>query len=161
MFEERLGLWRKKKENNYCITSETCENPILSPFSTLLQPLRTPFSTQTMARAGAFVWAFLSVVLLAFNTSHGDALGVNWGTQASHILQPSIVVRLLKDNGINKVKLFDADSWTVNALAGSGIEVMVGIPNKDLQRYNSYKKAKHWVEKNVTKHLYDGGVDIR
>ncbi|RVX21412.1 Glucan endo-1,3-beta-glucosidase 8 [Vitis vinifera] len=114
-----------------------------------------------MARAGAFVWAFLSVVLLAFNTSHGDALGVNWGTQASHILQPSIVVRLLKDNGINKVKLFDADSWTVNALAGSGIEVMVGIPNKDLQRYNSYKKAKHWVEKNVTKHLYDGGVDIR
>ncbi|RVW55228.1 Glucan endo-1,3-beta-glucosidase 8 [Vitis vinifera] len=80
---------------------------------------------------------------------------------ASHILQPSIVVRLLKDNGINKVKLFDADSWTVNALAGSGIEVMVGIPNKDLQRYNSYKKAKHWVEKNVTKHLYDGGVDIR
>lgn len=88
---------------------------------------------------------------------------MNWGTMASHTLNPSIVVNMLKDNGIKKVKLFDADPWTVNALAGSDIEVMVAIPNLDLERYaDSYNKAKHWVKENVTKHLQDiGGVNIR
>ncbi|XP_057423532.1 F-box/kelch-repeat protein At1g57790-like [Lotus japonicus] len=38
----------------------------------------------------------------------------------------------MKDNGIQKVELFDADDSTMDALAGSGIEVMVTIPNKQL-----------------------------
>ncbi|KAA8514762.1 hypothetical protein F0562_017941 [Nyssa sinensis] len=58
---------------------------------------------------------------------HG--IGVNWGTQSTHPLPPSKVVKLLKDNGFQKVKLFDADSSTLNALRGSGIKVLVGIPN--------------------------------
>ncbi|KAJ8769692.1 hypothetical protein K2173_005295 [Erythroxylum novogranatense] len=89
-------------------------------------------------------------------------LGVNWGTMASHPLMPDIVVNMLKDNGIKRVKLFDSDAWTVNALAGSGIEVMVGIPNNMLGRMASdLDHAKDWLKENVTKHLYDGGVDIR
>ena len=113
-----------------------------------------------MAQRGAFLWALFLLVSLLI-TSHGDALGVNWGTQASHTLHPSIVVGMLKDNGINKVKLFDSDSWTLKALAGSGMEVMVAIPNKDLNTYLKYKKAKKWVKDTISKHLYDGGVDIR
>lgn len=89
-------------------------------------------------------------------------LGVNWGTMASHLLPPNIVVKMLKDNGINKVKLFDADAWTVNSLAGSGIEVMLGIPNNQLHHIaKHYDNAEDWVKKNVTKHLYSGGVDIK
>lgn len=82
---------------------------------------------------------------------------------ASHTMNPNTVVNMLKDNGIKKVKLFDADPWTVNALAGSDIEVMLAIPNFDLQRFaDSYKKARHWVKENVTKHLQDNGrVNIR
>lgn len=57
---------------------------------------------------------------------------MNWGTQATHKLPPATVVPLMKDNGIQKVKLFDADDSTMDALAGSGIEVMVTIPNKQL-----------------------------
>ena len=89
-------------------------------------------------------------------------LGVNWGALVSHPMNRHIVVNLLKDNGINKVKLFDADSWTVSALAGTNIEVMVGIPNDQLQRFaKSEDDAKDWVKQNVTKHLHDGGVNIR
>ncbi|KAK9271919.1 hypothetical protein L1049_002285 [Liquidambar formosana] len=112
-----------------------------------------------MARALSPTWVF-AIILVSANLA--DAIGVNWGTQSSHLIHPSIVVGMLKDNGIKKVKLFDADSWTVSALAGSGIEVMVAIPNNQLVHLSgSYSHAKDWVKENVTKHLYSGGVDIR
>ncbi|KAL6552208.1 hypothetical protein OROGR_008362 [Orobanche gracilis] len=91
-----------------------------------------------------------------------EGLGVNWGTQASQNLHPRIIAQLLKDNKISKVKLFDSDPWTVKFFAGTGIEVMLGIPNNQLRSLaKDYGKAKEWVKHNVTKHLYDGGVDIR
>ncbi|TKY60363.1 Glucan endo-1,3-beta-glucosidase 8 [Spatholobus suberectus] len=89
-------------------------------------------------------------------------IGVNWGSIASHPLDPPIVVKLLKDNGIKKVKLFDADSWTVSAFSGTDIEVMVGIPNDQLKKLSKDEdNAEDWVKHNVSKHIHDGGVNIR
>ncbi|CAK8542820.1 unnamed protein product [Lathyrus sativus] len=90
-----------------------------------------------------------------------EGLGVNWGTQATHKLPPETVVQMLKDNGIQKVKLFDADDTTMSALAGTGIEVMVAIPNNQLADMNDYKRAQQWVRKNVTRYNFDGGVKIK
>ncbi|KAF1002813.1 hypothetical protein AG4045_028374 [Apium graveolens] len=45
-----------------------------------------------------------------------NGIGANWGTQATHPLELSTTVKLLKDNGFQKVKLFDADSITLTAL---------------------------------------------
>ncbi|ESQ31398.1 hypothetical protein EUTSA_v10004092mg [Eutrema salsugineum] len=88
--------------------------------------------------------------------------GVNWGNIASHPLNPDIVVRMLKDNKINKVKLFDADSWTMNALAGTGMEVMVGIPNNLLETLaEDYDNAKDWVKENITAYMRKDGVNIK
>lgn len=111
----------------------------------------------------AAVWAALAVVVpMVSNVAEAVNVGVNWGTMSSHPLNPSIVVKLLKDNGIKRAKLFDSDSWTVNALAGSKIETIVAIPNDQLERFSdSYSHAKDWVKENVTAHLYEGGVDIR
>ncbi|KAK9187960.1 hypothetical protein WN944_019359 [Citrus x changshan-huyou] len=50
---------------------------------------------------------------------------------------------MLKDNGISKVKLFDADQDTMTTLAGSDIEVMVAIPNKELLDMNTYWMSIH------------------
>uniref|UniRef100_A0A7N0T5V5 glucan endo-1,3-beta-D-glucosidase n=1 Tax=Kalanchoe fedtschenkoi TaxID=63787 RepID=A0A7N0T5V5_KALFE len=90
-----------------------------------------------------------------------EGLGVNWGTMATHKLPPNTVVQMLKDNGIQKVKLFDADESTMSALAGSGIQVMLAIPNDQLDAMNSYDRAKKWVKKNVTTYNFQGGVDIK
>ena len=90
-----------------------------------------------------------------------EGLGVNWGTQATHQLPPDAVVQMLKNNGIQKVKLFDADDSTMSALAGSGIEVMVGIPNNQLAAMTNYDRAKQWVRKNVTRYNFKGGVTIK
>lgn len=89
-------------------------------------------------------------------------IGANWGTQASHPLPPDTVVRLLRDNGIQKVKLFDADYDTLRALGKSGIEVMVGIPNDMLSTLaGSMKAAEKWVSKNVSAHISSSNVNIR
>nr|APR64151.1 hypothetical protein [Populus tomentosa] len=102
----------------------------------------------------------LQLLLLLLSSVSGT--GVNWGTQATHPLPPSTVVNMLRDNGIQKVKLFDADSATLNAFANSGIQIMVGIPNEMLYTLaNSEQAAENWVAKNVSSHVSSGGVDIR
>ncbi|WOL15286.1 glucan endo-1,3-beta-glucosidase 8-like [Canna indica] len=90
-----------------------------------------------------------------------DGLGVNWGTMATHPLPPETVVQLMKDNGIKKVKIFDADAATMNALSGSGIEVMVAIPNNMLGYMIDYENARKWVDQNVTRYSFQGGVNIK
>lgn len=90
------------------------------------------------------------------------AVGVNWGTAASHPLPPPEVVELLKSNNITKVKLFDADPLVLQALSGSNIGVIVGIPNSMLRSLNSSKKtAESWVHDNVTRYFSNGGSGVR
>ncbi|XP_061338158.1 glucan endo-1,3-beta-glucosidase 5-like [Gastrolobium bilobum] len=85
----------------------------------------------------------------------------NWGRIATQPLQGEIVVQLLKDNGFDKVKLFDADAEALKALANSGIQVMVGIDNGYLQSLgNNIKASDDWVAQNVSAYIKNG-VDIR
>lgn len=102
----------------------------------------------------------ITIILIIISTSEIassqmiDGIGVNWGTMASHPMIPSIAAQMLKDNGIKKVKLFDADQWTLSGLAGSNIEVMLAIPNDQLGHMSDrFRHARRWVEENVTKHI--------
>ncbi|MCI23559.1 glucan endo-13-beta-glucosidase 9-like, partial [Trifolium medium] len=89
--------------------------------------------------------------------SFSEAVGVNWGTIASHPLPSVKVVKLLKSNNINKVKLFDAKPDVLQALSGSNIGVTVGIPNVMLKSLNSSRKAADsWVHDNVTRYVSNG-----
>ncbi|KAK2965841.1 hypothetical protein RJ640_003561 [Escallonia rubra] len=91
-----------------------------------------------------------------------SGIGANWGNQATHPLPPAVVVNMLRANGIQKVKLFDAESATLTALRGSGIEVMVGIPNEMLYSLaNSVAAAERWVAKNVSAHVSSNSVNIK
>ncbi|KAK3019711.1 hypothetical protein RJ639_003147 [Escallonia herrerae] len=111
--------------------------------------------------AGDRVLLLLLVVLAVAMVDSVSGIGANWGTQASHPLPPETVVRMLRENGIQKVKLFDADYGALRALGKSGIEVMVGIPNDMLQSLaSSMKAAERWVSKNVSTHITGSNVNI-
>ncbi|KAK7354308.1 hypothetical protein VNO80_19767 [Phaseolus coccineus] len=89
-------------------------------------------------------------------------VGVNWGTMATHQLPPEKVVKMLKENGFTKLKLFDADELIMAALTGTDIHVMVAIPNNMLEKIsNSPKAADSWVYDNVITYLFTGGVKIK
>lgn len=91
-----------------------------------------------------------------------SGIGVNWGTISFHRLKPTTVVDLLRENKIQKVKLFEADSDVLKALMGSGIQVMVGIPNEMLPLLSSSPSAADlWVRQNVSAYMGKGGADIR
>lgn len=95
--------------------------------------------------------------------SYGSvAVGVNWGTTASHPLPPAKVVQLMKSNNITRVKLFDADPLVLEALSGSNLGVTMGIPNGLLRSLNSSKKAAQtWVHDNVTRYVSSGGSRVK
>ncbi|KAK7331177.1 hypothetical protein VNO77_25395 [Canavalia gladiata] len=103
------------------------------------------------------------IVWWAFVSPMGEsAIGLNWGTISSHRLKPTTVVDLLRENKIQKVKLFEADSDVLKALMGTAIQVMVGIPNDMLSLFaSSPSAADFWVRQNVSAYLSKGGADIR
>ena len=109
-------------------------------------------------------WCFspvLGVVCWICLLGCANGIGANWGTQTSHPLPPSQVVQMLRENGFQKVKLFDAEEATLNALKKTGIQVMVGIPNDMLfSLASNFKAAEKWVSKNISGFVSDG-VDIR
>eukprot|EP00252_Welwitschia_mirabilis_P011379 TRINITY_DN25593_c0_g1_i1.p1 TRINITY_DN25593_c0_g1~~TRINITY_DN25593_c0_g1_i1.p1 ORF type:complete len:526 (-),score=47.78 TRINITY_DN25593_c0_g1_i1:303-1880(-) len=81
-------------------------------------------------------------------------VGVNIGTDLSNLPQPSDIVALLKRLGVKHVRLFDADREMLSALANSGVQVVVGIPNNQLLSIGqSRSAAASWVNKNVAIHL--------
>ncbi|XP_020586145.1 glucan endo-1,3-beta-glucosidase 5 [Phalaenopsis equestris] len=89
-------------------------------------------------------------------------IGVNWGMLSTHRLSPSIVIDLMKENRIGKVKLFDTDPTVLRALMGSNIEVMIGIPNEMLALLSSSPAAADvWVSQNVSRYVVKGGVNLR
>ncbi|KFK26298.1 hypothetical protein AALP_AA8G229900 [Arabis alpina] len=108
------------------------------------------------------IFLYLSILLLHNRLKNVEGLACNWGTQASHPLPPNIAVKLLRDNGFNKVKLFEADPGALRALGKSGISVMVGIPNDLLATMAStVTAAELWVQQNVSQYISKYGTDIR
>lgn len=115
------------------------------------------------SRARFIAADLLSLILIVSSYLKAEsAIGVNWGTISFHRLKPSTVVDLLNDNRVQKVKLFEAEPDVMKALMGSGIQVMVGIPNEMLASLSSSTVASDlWVRQNVSRYTGKGGIDIR
>ncbi|WOL03116.1 glucan endo-1,3-beta-glucosidase 8 [Canna indica] len=101
----------------------------------------------------------INIVLSPWAVEAG--LGVNWGTVTTHRLPHDTIKQLLQDNGIKKVKIFDADPASMKALAGTGIEVMIAVPNDMLSAMNDHGVATKWVKENVTRYHSAGEVNIK
>lgn len=96
---------------------------------------------------------FLSAVSAA--SADKDAfIGVNIGTDLSDMPSPTQVVALLKAQNIRHVRLYDADRAMLLALANTGIQVTISIPNDQLLGIGqSNATAANWVARNVVAHV--------
>ncbi|URE46265.1 glucan endo-1,3-beta-glucosidase, partial [Musa troglodytarum] len=101
---------------------------------------------------------FLVLHLVPFSSITAAAaisIGVNYGAYANNLPPPAQVAAFLKDRTfIDRVKLFDANPDMVRAFAGTGISLMITVPNGDIPSLASRSSAPSpaasaWVASHV------------
>ncbi|XP_059644401.1 glucan endo-1,3-beta-glucosidase 14-like [Cornus florida] len=76
--------------------------------------------------------------------------GVNYGRVADNLPRPESVATLLKAAKIKNIRIYDADHEVLTAFNGSGIEIMVCVPNELLIEMSvNEARAMDWVKENV------------
>ncbi|VFQ97981.1 unnamed protein product [Cuscuta campestris] len=80
--------------------------------------------------------------------------GVNYGRISDNIPPPEQVAALLRANKIKNIRLYDADHTVLKAFNGSGVELIIGLPNELVTDMSSSKdRAVQWVKDNVVPFL--------
>lgn len=99
-----------------------------------------------------FCYFPVSVTVQAFT----GAYGINYGRIADNIPSPEKVATLLRAAKIKNVRIYDADHSVLKAFSGTGLDLVVGLPNgylKDMSANQDH--AMDWVKENVQAFLPD------
>lgn len=78
-----------------------------------------------------------------------QSVGVCYGGNGNNLPTKQGVVDLYKSNRIGKIRLYYPDEGALQALRGSNIEVILGVPNDQLQSLTNAGAATNWVNKYV------------
>ncbi|MFS7899605.1 putative glucan endo-1,3-beta-D-glucosidase [Helianthus anomalus] len=78
-----------------------------------------------------------------------QSVGVCYGRNGNDLPSERDVVSLYQSNGITKMRIYDPHQPTLEALRGTNIELMIGVPNDALQSLNDQNAANTWVRDNV------------
>ncbi|XP_025800835.1 glucan endo-1,3-beta-glucosidase 4 isoform X2 [Panicum hallii] len=93
------------------------------------------------------------LMLMVFDVS-GAFVGITIGNDMSNLPSATDIVAILKEKKIQHVRLIDSNHQMLTALANTGIEVMVGVPNDQLLRVGqSRSTAADWINKNVAAYV--------
>ncbi|URE41811.1 hypothetical protein MUK42_17041 [Musa troglodytarum] len=79
------------------------------------------------------------------------SVGVCFGRSGDNLPSPSVIIQLLKSNRISKVRLFVPIPAVLTALKGTGIQIMIGVPNENIMQLSSggADAALAWLKANV------------
>ncbi|RVW54223.1 Glucan endo-1,3-beta-glucosidase [Vitis vinifera] len=92
----------------------------------------------------------LGFVIMSTITIGAQSIGVCYGTNGNNLPSASQVINLYKSNGIGSMRIYDPNSDTLQELRGSDIELILDVPNTDLQSLASdASAAATWVQNNV------------
>ncbi|PSR93550.1 Glucan endo-1,3-beta-glucosidase GVI precursor [Actinidia chinensis var. chinensis] len=99
-------------------------------------------------------WVYFCIAvlctLLSNELTEAGVVGVNYGMLGNNLPPPTEVVKLLKSRNITRIRLFSPDHDVLTALKGSGIEVIIGTLNQDLENLGTdVSNTIDWINTNV------------
>ena len=101
------------------------------------------------------VYLKLFVIWFCFDAA-AQSVGVCYGQVANDLPPPAKVIDLYKANGIGRMRIFNPNPETLQALRGSNIELIAGVYNDDLENLaNNAAAAAEWVQTNIRNYLPD------
>lgn len=76
-------------------------------------------------------------------------MGINYGQVGNNLPPPSEAVPLATTLGIGRVRLFNPNAETLQALAGSGLQVVIGMGNDVIPSLTDPATADQWILQHI------------
>ncbi|KAL3835573.1 hypothetical protein ACJIZ3_010309 [Penstemon smallii] len=98
-----------------------------------------------------------------FASSHfldAAQVGICYGRVANNLPPPTMAIDLLKSNGIQRLRLFNPDPAALKPFYGTGIELMIGVPNEILPTLanGTITTSIQWLQSNIFAHVLPNQV---
>lgn len=82
--------------------------------------------------------------------TEAHTIGINYGTLGNNLPTPSAAIAAIQSMKIGRVKIFNPDAAILTALANSGLEAIVAIPNDQFGAIGtSPSSADSWLTQNI------------
>lgn len=100
-----------------------------------------------------FLLVLLAISPSSASNSSSAAIGINYGQVADNLPTPEEVIPLFRSLGVGQVKLYDTDPRVLRAFADTGVEFVVGLPDRLVPKVRDPAAALAWVKANLQPHL--------
>ncbi|XP_059650676.1 glucan endo-1,3-beta-glucosidase-like [Cornus florida] len=108
------------------------------------------FFISSISMAIFYELLLLGVLLPIIHNAGAQSIGVCNGRLGNNLPSEQETVDLYKSNGIGRMRIYDPNQATLQALRGSNIELILDVPNGKLQELASdASAATQWVQMNV------------
>ncbi|KAL8242202.1 hypothetical protein R6Q59_012504 [Mikania micrantha] len=106
-------------------------------------------------RADRRLLAILVLLINVLIVRDAQSVGVCYGGYGPPFPSEREVVSLYQSNGITGMRIYDPHQPILEALRGTNIELMIGVPNDGLQLLNDPNAATKWVSENIQRYWPD------